>query len=561
MGCVERPVETSDPIALERHIFAVHSDGGGAGAKLDQALLREGRQGPAPRPDDPCRLETIGELEPSEQLRRQFVCTMRNAATFRTAFIKQHPERADEPLRLAFYFNGGLNSPAAVRGTAAASWRQAEADGVYPIYMIWPTGGFSTWAEDTTRVRNGRHLNRPNYVTGGFHVFGDVLSGIGRTPDAWTGSFEEFADAGFGLGSPEFTLRPTDDERRVLNGGITADRNLVFSENVDTRPGSIGPTTSARGPVGYVYFAATSPFRALSTPLVVGFGHTMWENMVRRTRTSIRQVAEFPITELDPAERQRWLSDLGRFPRGAGGFARFFQWLESCIAGRPTIAGSDGCPLDELSGKLTMAPGQENPKTMLANARIDMLGHSMGAIVINELLETFPRLPYENVVYMAGAASIRDTHRAIAPVLQAAPGCTHFFNLSLHPMNEARESSSAALPSQARCWCGSTSCSNGPRHCSTGPSGSGAMYAWSSACFRPSCSPRCYSGYSTAMRAIHPVRTIPSTMVASTTRAYRSGDHRSGGWTRRSFRRPKAAAVECAVQPCWPTHAELLPLP
>ena len=167
--------------------------------------------------------------------------------------------------------------------------------------------------------------------------------------------------------------------------------------------------------------------------------------MVRRTRTSIRQLAEFPATELDPAEQQRWLNDLGRFPRGAGGFARFFQWLESCIAGGPTIAGSDGCPLDDLSGKLAMAPGQQNPKTLLADARIDMLGHSMGAIVINELLEAFPRLPYENVVYMGGAASIRDTQQAIAPVLRAAPGCTHFFNLSLHPMNEARKSSSAGF--------------------------------------------------------------------------------------------------------------------
>ena len=74
-----------------------------------------------------------------------------------------------------------------------------------------------------------------------------------------------------------------------------------------------------------------------------------------------------------------------------------------------------------------------------------MIGHSMGAIVVNELLESFPHLPYQNVVYMGGAASIRDTQRAIKPVLLAAPGCTHFFNLSLHPMNEAREFQSAGF--------------------------------------------------------------------------------------------------------------------
>jgi hypothetical protein len=339
-GCAEQPVKPKDPIALERHIFAVRSDGGGEGAKLDQEVGFKGGQEEV-LADDPCgvkafeKLEREGQLE--EQLRRQFICTMRNAATFHTDFIKRHPQRRSEPLRIAFYFNGGLNSPDAVRRTAEVSWRRAEADGIYPIYMIWPTGGFEAYREDTTRVRNGLHLKEPQYVTGAFHVFGDVLSGLGRTPDAWTGSFEEFANAGYGLGSPEFMLRPTDDERRVLNGAITAEHNVIFSDNVDA-PGRLGPTTSARGLGGYAYFAATSPFRALSTPLVVGFGHTMWENMVRRTRTSIRQVAEFPGPDLAPDAQKA----LNRFPLCAGGFARYFHWLESCIAGGPTIAGSDG---------------------------------------------------------------------------------------------------------------------------------------------------------------------------------------------------------------------------
>jgi hypothetical protein len=447
VSCTERRLEPHNPVALERHIFAVRSDGGGEEAKLDKELLFKdqqeppfvGGQGTTPlNYDDPCRPTAFVGLKGLEQLQRQFVCTMRNAATFHTDFIKRHPERGSEPLRIAFYFNGGLNSPDAVRRTAEVSWRRAEADGIYPIYMIWPTGGFEAWREDTTRVRNGRHLNEPHYVTGAFHVFGDVLSGLGRTPDAWTGSFEEFANAGYGLGSPEFMLRPTDDKRRVLNGAITAERNVIFSDNIDA-PSRLGPTTSTRGWGGYVYFASTSPFRALSTPLVVGFGHTMWENMVRRTRTSIRQVAEFPGPELDPDARKA----LDKFPRGAGGFASYFHWLESCIAGGPTIAGSAGCPLDEF--ERAIPPDLEDPKELLPNARIDMIGHSMGAIVVNELLETFPNLPYENVVYMGAAASIRETQRAIKPVLLAAPGCTHFFNLSLHPMNEARESTSAGF--------------------------------------------------------------------------------------------------------------------
>jgi hypothetical protein len=441
-GCAERSSGTGDSIALERHVFAIRSDGAGEPVKLDRELLLEDREGPMPGADDPCGLDALGALEVSEQLERQFVCTMRNAAIFRKSFIARHPERAAEPLRLVFYFNGGLTSPIEVRNVAAASWREAEADGVYPIYMIWPTGGFESWWEDATRIRNGRHLNRPAYLTAGFRIFGDLLTGIGRTPEAWVSSFQEFAASGFGLGSSDFMLRPTDEEMRVVGGTITAERNLVFSDDVDASPGSAGPTTLARGPLGLAHFAMTSPFRALSTPLVVGFGQTMWENMGRRTRTSIHQVNEFPLTEVGPQERARWMRDLQDFPRGTGGFARYFQWLESCVAGRPTIDGSAKCPLDELPDKLAVAPGEANPKDLLAAARIDMIGHSMGTIVVNELLEAFPHLPYENIVFMGGATTIRDSVDALAPVLRMAPGCTHFFNLSLHPMNEARESSS-----------------------------------------------------------------------------------------------------------------------
>ena len=84
---------------------------------------------------------------------------------------------------------------------------------------------------------------------------------------------------------------------------------------------------------------------------------------------------------------------------------------------RPAIAvGADGCPLSDL---------REPDREILRNARIVMIGHSMGMIVVNELLQLFPDLPYESLVYMAGAASVRDTSRAVAPVLEGNRGCTN----------------------------------------------------------------------------------------------------------------------------------------
>jgi hypothetical protein len=189
--------------------------------------------------------------------------------------------------------------------------------------------------------------------------------------------------------------------------------------------------------------------------------------MVRRTRTSVRSAAEFPdefaeaaedgsgrtrneaiAAEIDcPLRAGGHLDERGKlegnfamlrgcYPRGSGGFARVFQWLESCMTGQTVAEGADDCPLTDL---------EEEDLATLRDARIVMIGHSMGTIVINELLQLFPNLPYESLVYMAGAASVRDTARAVTPVLVNNRGCTKFYGLMLHPMNEARESTFYSL--------------------------------------------------------------------------------------------------------------------
>jgi hypothetical protein len=63
----------------------------------------------------------------------------------------------------------------------------------------------------------------------------------------------------------------------------------------------------------------------------------------------------------------------------------------------------------------------------------------MGSIVINELVQEFPDLNYRDLVFLSGAASIRDTRSALSPLLSSRHGKTRFYNLMLHPMNEERE--------------------------------------------------------------------------------------------------------------------------
>ncbi|MCH7565851.1 MAG: hypothetical protein IH968_18735 [Gemmatimonadetes bacterium] len=70
--------------------------------------------------------------------------------------------------------------------------------------------------------------------------------------------------------------------------------------------------------------------------------------------------------------------------------------------------------------------------------RIVLVGHSMGAIIANQVLTEFPDLPVSDIVYLAGAASIRETALAVVPVLRRN-SAVQFWNVTLHPGNEAKD--------------------------------------------------------------------------------------------------------------------------
>ena len=446
------PVSEDDPKDLDRHL--VQLDSRGEGQEPDPALLaRVGADAAALR----CAAAP-GDAEPGDLLRHRFRCVIGNAlAQYRRWTDGPEPRLAPgSVLKLLVYFNGGLNDPAAAIGTAADTYLQAEREEIYPIYMVWPTGAWGTYREDVVHVRAGRwsEWDDPWTLAGTpLRPVSDLARGIAATPAAWGTSFHEFWNTGFGLGADAYRMAP--DGALLVRKGETVDaeRQLYFSYGDEEGAGAVAadrvnrdirPGGWARRAGGYAYYGVTAPVRTLSTPFMVGLGEAGWRNMVRRTRTSVRSLSEFP-PELAPATTEPLAPGCGGrdpdalqrcFPRGAGGFARFFQWLESCTTGLPVAPGADPCPLEPMA---------ETDRASLRNMRLTLIGHSMGAIVVNEILQAFPNLPYEALVYMAGAATVRDTARAVTPVLQGNRGCTKFFGLMLHPMNESREPTGGGL--------------------------------------------------------------------------------------------------------------------
>jgi pimeloyl-ACP methyl ester carboxylesterase len=83
---------------------------------------------------------------------------------------------------------------------------------------------------------------------------------------------------------------------------------------------------------------------------------------------------------------------------------------------------------------------------------ITLVGHSMGTIVINQILHSYPEIELRNIVYMAAAASVGETADAIYPYLAAHPQAS-FYSLMLHPYADRGERSLYGLfPSGSLLW-------------------------------------------------------------------------------------------------------------
>ena len=136
------------------------------------------------------------------------------------------------------------------------------------------------------------------------------------------------------------------------------------------------------------------PVRMLvAAPLIDGFGTSAWDNMLRRTQLLIHSPSEFT-----------------------------------------------GCQHSEAQGDLALVLQRLAPEITSPGKKWEILlvGHSMGTIILNELIRQFPSLEYSTIVYMAAACSSRDFQQSVIPYLQAH-SATQFYNLTLHHIAEERE--------------------------------------------------------------------------------------------------------------------------
>jgi hypothetical protein len=256
-----------------------------------------------------------------------------------------------------------------------------EADEVwYPLFITWPSGGFQSYFDQRVHYNQGDYGSDYKRISSPLYFLTDAVESVVRAPVAWIESVTWFQ-----LGrDPD--VAQIGDEIGCESGGSTY--HCVPLQGRDDRPTS--DEVWYWSPVGMVG-------RLVTVPAVEVVGQPAWDAMISRTRMLMRK--PFNADEFAAAD--------GKLD-GKGDLWYLFSVISELPEGeRPAIT---------------------------------LIGHSMGAIVVNEILRNFPDLPYRNVAYMGAAASVRDTLSALDHVTRINPRPDlRFYNLSLHQDAEANE--------------------------------------------------------------------------------------------------------------------------
>ncbi len=271
---------------------------------------------------------------------------------------------------------GGLNNLDETIGyTEKYSRTISKESDFYPIFICWKSSLFDAYFDHLFFIRRGRTSYFSGPMLSPFYFLMDITRAVSRLPvNLVYQSYGLFYDD-YGEEFDDVEIRE-EMKKKGIRAYIGHDNSSIYKK--------IGLSS--------VYIVCF-PIRIVTTPLIDAFGKSAWDVMKRRTRTAFYPVHPLEITRKDKIK-------FALFPeKGA---------------------------LAKLMDKLSVLYQTDKSYSFT------LIGHSMGPLLINGILEQYNTLPYENIVYLAAACSIRNSMDAVVPYLRNHPQST-FYNLCLHP--------------------------------------------------------------------------------------------------------------------------------
>lgn len=319
--------------------------------------------------------------------------------------------------RILIFIHGGLNSNRAAMRRAmqllCKNWKKTRSEDcdllgpifkdkwAYPIFVNWNSGLVSSYRDHLTRVQRGRDIGGWGLPGAPFKLGADIARAAGRLP---------IVD--YEMLSHDYKTVPGQRKRttveRDAEGYFEALEEAHHTSRDDNSSVSRCRSKSSRGQRAHNFamYWPSLPFKLVLAPLIDTLGTVSWDVMLRRTDLLFEKEmfcakdkyrCAYELVAKPPLERVR-----------AGGLAQILDHLRAFVNKR------------DVSWEITL------------------IGHSMGAIITNTILNRYLDLPIRNIVYLASASTVKDYKASAFPFLEENKEA-RVFHLVLHPTAELRE--------------------------------------------------------------------------------------------------------------------------
>lgn len=263
---------------------------------------------------------------------------------------------------------------------------------IYPIFINWESSMGEAYKDHLFRVRQGREANYLGPISAPLYLSADLGRAFSRSPITY----------GYqGYNALKYTVVDTPDSVDKLNQEFLPDHQQI-SLGLDT-------TSLAAKNLEKSTYVFPGVFKLFTTPVLDMVGKSSWENMLRRTKLLFRTPDDYP----DDFSWNYPATQSLNYRNSSGGLSQLMRALQ------------------------VFKPLQQQNRLS-----VTLIGHSMGTIVLSDLLRHFNDdrndLVYSDIVFMAAACTLRDFEDAVIPYLERHDN-THFYNLTLHPVAEENE--------------------------------------------------------------------------------------------------------------------------
>ncbi len=293
-------------------------------------------------------------------------------------------KRENKDLSMTIYIHGGLNTFKETVERVENTYREILGDGQYPVFISWKADFWTNYGDHLWTIRNGeKKLSKQPKPSEPLKEWSQVI--ISTLFVFVEDVFRSIARAPAAYWNA-LTGKNSEKEEEIAKKIEPELEKLRFQ--VQRK----GPST---GGSVLDFVKNKNPLKLATIPLADGFGKGAWRSMLRRTDLVLNSQAGF-----DGKGRE----------------------------GSETAAHSFLSKLEEL----------DREKEYLPIKKV-LIGHSMGAIVANNILSRFPEINFDTVVYMAAACKLKDLEKSVVPWLRRNKN-GEFYNLTLNPYRDINES-------------------------------------------------------------------------------------------------------------------------